>query len=248
MKRVCLLTGASGSLGTAFIERYATKYRIIAVHHANPVHFATTGQRFVDPLAPTEPVAANADAVYAIRADLCQIEDVDRLMEEVIANFDNIDLLINAAALRRWSALVAPGAVDVTEQVLRTNVVAPLRLSVAIAQRLWQADPADNERKRRNIINVSSSAGLFVYPDLGQAVYATSKAALNHLTYHLASELWNIGIRVNAVAPDSFPTRVSMERVLETIIDLDSGAQTGQVIPLLGESDLEGQHGSVARP
>ena len=46
MKRVCLLTGASGSLGTAFIERYAATYRIVAVHHRSPVQFATADQRF----------------------------------------------------------------------------------------------------------------------------------------------------------------------------------------------------------
>ena len=52
-----------------------------------------------------------------------------------------------------------------------------------------------------------------MYPDLGQALYASSKAALNHLTYHLASELWDIGVRVNAVAPDTFPGRVSIDDI-----------------------------------
>src|SRR5206468_2900780 len=136
------------------------------------------------------------------------------------------------------SALLAPGAVDEADQVIRTNVIAPLRLSVAIAHRLWQDAPTQNQRRRRNIVNISSSAGMFVYPDLGQGAYAMSKAALNHLTYHLASEFWNIGVRVNAVAPDSFPGRVSTAEVLETIADLDASDQTGQVIPLLGPREV----------
>jgi NAD(P)-dependent dehydrogenase (short-subunit alcohol dehydrogenase family) len=236
MTRVCLLTGASGSLGTAFIERFAASYRIIAVHHRTPVHFATADQRFVDPLAPSVPVAANAHPVHAIGADLCQAADVDRLVAEVADRFGNVDLIVNAAAIRAWSALLEPNAIDDAEQVLRTNVVAPLRVCLTIARRFWRDDPAANQRANRNVINVSSSAGLFVYPDLGQAAYAASKAALNHLTYHLASELWHIGVRVNAVAPDSFPGRVRTQAVLDAIVALDAGEQTGEVMPLLGES------------
>jgi NAD(P)-dependent dehydrogenase (short-subunit alcohol dehydrogenase family) len=233
--RVCLLTGASGALGTAFIERFAPQYRIIAVHHRTPVHFATADQRFVDPLAPSAPVAANTHAVHAIGADLCQAADVDRLVAEVAERFGHVDLVVNGAAIRAWSSLLASGAVENTEQVLRTNVVAPLRVSLTIARRFWEVDPAANERANRNIVNVSSSAGLFVYPDLGQAAYAASKAALNHLTYHLASELWPLGVRVNAIAPDSFPGRVSTSAVLDTIAALDASTQTGEVVQLLGE-------------
>lgn len=40
MTRVCLLTGASGPLGTALIERYADRYQIVAVHHRRPLYFA----------------------------------------------------------------------------------------------------------------------------------------------------------------------------------------------------------------
>jgi NAD(P)-dependent dehydrogenase (short-subunit alcohol dehydrogenase family) len=237
MTRVCLLTGASGSLGTAFIERYAASYRIVAVHHRTPVQFATADQRFVDPLAPLAPVAANAYAVHAISADLCLAADVDRLVTEVADRFGTVDLVVNAAAIRAWSALLEPDAIDNAEQVLRTNVVAPLRVCMAVARRFWQADPAANARARHNVVNVSSSAGLFVYPDLGQAAYAASKAALNHLTYHLASELWHIGVRVNAVAPDSFPGRVRTEAVLDAIAALDAGEQTGEVVTLLGEQE-----------
>lgn len=57
-------------------------------------------------------------------------------------------------------------------------------------------------RSNRNVVNLSSTAGLFVYPDLGQSVYAASKAALNHLTYHLASDF--CGFCVGALPPPLF--------------------------------------------
>lgn len=236
MKRVCMLTGASGPLGTAFIERYADRYQIIAVHNRNPIQFATQQQVFVDPLFPSLETAANNHAVYSVRADISKQDEIERLICEVIALFGRIDLLINGAAMRKWSHLLAPGALDTVEMQMNVNILAPVRLAVDLARAFWCLDPDTNVRFNRNIINISSTAGLFVYPDLGQALYAMSKAALNHITYHLATDFWDIGIRVNAVAPDTFPGRVSIEEVLDAIITLDSSKQTGQVLPLYHES------------
>ena len=234
MKRTCLLTGASGYFGKAFMERYAPRYKIIAVHNANVVQFAARDQELVDPLAPSREIAANQHPVYPMQADLGQPSSVDRLVDDVATQFGNIDLLINAAAMRAWSPALAPEATDVLEDVFRINLLAPFRLAVTVARRLWQSSPAANQKRNRNIINISSSAGLYVYPDLGQSLYGASKAGLNHLTYHLASEFWNLGVRVNAVAPNTFPGRVATAEVLEAVIKLDGSEQTGQVVPLLG--------------
>lgn len=236
MKRVCMLTGASGPLGTAFIEHYADRYQIIAVHNRNPIQFATQEQVFVDPLFPSSGIAANDHAVYSVRANISKQDEIEYLIREVIARFGRIDLLINGAALRAWSHLLAPGALDTAEAQMSVNLLAPVRLAVALARAFWCLDPDTNVRFNRNIINISSTAGLFVYPDLGQALYAMSKAALNHLTYHIATDFWDIGIRVNAVAPDTFPGRVSTEEVLDAIISLDTSKLTGKVLPLYHES------------
>jgi NAD(P)-dependent dehydrogenase (short-subunit alcohol dehydrogenase family) len=232
MKRVCLLTGASGLLGTAFLERYAERYHVIAVHHRNPIQFATQQQQFIDPLAPQREMAVNAHAVHAIQADIALPLQIDRLIDEVVERCGQVDLLLNVAALRGWANLLDPHALDGVDRLMDVNVLAPLRLCVGLARRLWIADPDDNVRANRNIINLSSTAGLFVYPDYGQSMYAMSKAALNHLTYHLASEFWHIGIRVNGIAPDTFPGRVPTDAVLDEIIALDSSDRTGQVVPL----------------
>jgi NAD(P)-dependent dehydrogenase (short-subunit alcohol dehydrogenase family) len=238
VNRVCLLTGGSGLLGGAFIERYAARYRIVAVHHRSAIPFATQEQQFVDPLFPSREIDANRNAVYAIRADIASFDEIDRVVSEALSRFRRVDLLINGAAVRSWSPLLAAGALDTAETSWQVNVLAPLRFSVALAQRFWCFEPSENLRFNRNIVNISSTAGLFVYPDLGQALYGTSKAALNHLTYHLASELWDIGIRANAVAPDTFPGRVSKESVLDTIVRLDDSEQTGHIVRLCQESPV----------
>jgi NAD(P)-dependent dehydrogenase (short-subunit alcohol dehydrogenase family) len=230
MKRVCLLTGASGLLGNAFIERYASEYEIVAVYHRNAVRFATQDQEFVDPLDPERKIEANNHAVYAIRADLTKPLEVDRLIGEVAGQFGNIDLVINGAVMRSYTPLLKPGLIDCAEALFQINLHAPLRLSAGLAQTIWRSDPEANIRRNRNIINISSTAGLFVYPDVGQALYASSKAAMNHLTYHMASEFWDIGVRVNAIAPNTFPGIVPIERVLEAIVAFDAGGETGEVL------------------
>ena len=123
----------------------------------------------------------------------------------------------------------APYALADAEQTMNINVLAPIRLAVGFARLYWCFHPKENVKFRRNVINVSSTAGLYVYPDLGQALYATSKAALNQATYHLASELWDIGIRVNVVAPNSFPDIVPVESVLDQIAAFDNSEETGRI-------------------
>jgi NAD(P)-dependent dehydrogenase (short-subunit alcohol dehydrogenase family) len=230
MKRVCLLTGASGTLGTAFIEQCAERYHVVAVHHGTPVSWATQDQDFVDPLCPTAAVVANSHRVHAIVADLREAEAIDRTIQETLDRFGQIDLLVNGAAVRCWSSLLDRGAIEGANDLLQVNVLAPLRFALRVAHASWCRDPEGNISANRNIVNVSSTAGLFVYPDLGQALYGTSKAALNHLTYHMASEFWDIGVRVNAVAPDTFPGRVATDDVVESIVNLDGSQMTGQVL------------------
>jgi len=231
-RRVCLLTGASGHFGSAFIERYAGHYQIVAVHHRGEIRFATQEQRFFDPLDPPLAVSRNEHAVHAIRADLTTDGGIEETVREVVEVCGGVDLVIHAAAVRAFGSILQPRTTEEYRHVFDVNLIAPLRLSVALANALWHHDPEENARRRRNIVNVSSTAGLFVYEDLGQALYGTSKAALNHLTYHLASELWTLGVRVNAIAPDTFPGRVTTEEVLDAVIALDESEETGQVIPL----------------
>lgn len=232
LSRVCLLTGASGLLGTAFIEAFAGRYEIAAVHHDHAVDFATQDQRFVDPLKPSGDVALNRRAVHAIRADLSDPAGIGSIVTDALDRFGRIDVLVNAAAVRAWSHVLAHDALERADEAFRVNVLAPLRLCAALAHAFWCSDLDGNLCANRNVVNVSSTAGLFVYPDLGQALYSTSKAALNQLTYHLASDLWDIGVRVNAVAPDTFPGRVPTDDVLDAIAALDASDQTGQIVPV----------------
>jgi NAD(P)-dependent dehydrogenase (short-subunit alcohol dehydrogenase family) len=229
LARVCLLTGASGPLGTAFIERYAGRYQIVAVHHRRPVFFAAQHQEFINPLDELGSwCEENALKVHTIRADIARSDAVEQIVHEKLDRSGRVDMLINAAAVRHFSALVDAPDAD-ADEVFGLNVLAPLRLSVALARAFWRTDVAANQKFNRNILNVGSTAGLYVYRGSGQALYAASKAALHQLTYHLASEFRELGVRVNAIAPNTFPHYVTTEEVLDAMVYFDASAETGQV-------------------
>ncbi len=232
-KRVCLLTGAGGRLGTAFCRLHADKYHIVGVYRTRPPEVASQQQRFVDPLRPRADAPENEHPIFAVRADLTDERDMARVVELALARFDRIDLLVNAAA-----HIVCAPMVD-SDRLLRSlpaqlhvNVAVPLQLAALVARVFWRGREAENVEFNRNVVNVSSVSGLHVYAGAGQSVYAASKAALNHLTRHMADEFQSFGVRVNATAPTSFPRIVSTESVAQTIVRLDAGPLNGQILVL----------------
>jgi NAD(P)-dependent dehydrogenase (short-subunit alcohol dehydrogenase family) len=226
-KRVCLLTGASGRLGSAFCGAYSQKYRIAAVYRAHPPQPWTTGSESLP-----------ADDVYSIRADLAEADAARRVVRATLTRFGSIDLLVNAAAISCWAPIVGRESVLArVEDMLALNAVAPLRMAAAVADLCWRGSGGGNGAGNRNVVNVSSTAGVYVYPGFGQSGYAASKAALNMLTCHLADEFAAFGVRANALAPNSFPSHVPTERVASAIVRLDESDLTGQILVLDGDHE-----------
>ncbi len=234
-KRVCLITGAGGLLGNAFCQRYAGDYEIIAVCRSRAPGVPSQLERYVDPLAPDADLPENAASVYTIVGDLNSPHDVERIVEVALARFGKVDLLVNNAA---YTARYHPTMVDDEsalanlEEHLRTNVVAPFRLTMRLAQLFWRHRAEENRAANRNVVNVSSTAGLHVYPHTGQGGYATSKSALNTLTGHMAAEFDQFGVRANALLPNTFPDIVTTESVVEAIVRLDNETATGAALVL----------------
>jgi len=229
---VCLLTGASGTLGTALCARMTSSHRIAGVHLDREIRADTQHAWAVDPLAePTDPHKPPDHAVFAIRADLRERADVDRVVELTLARFGHIDVVINAAGLAVWGEVLASqDLVARAHEQLTVNVLAPLWMVAAIVDRSWRHQPNENRRRNRSVVNVSSTAGVWVHRGRGQSVYAASKSAQNTLSLHLADELATIGVRVNSVAPDSFPEAVPTELVASAIAQLADARESGQLI------------------
>lgn len=242
LKRVCLLTGAGGRLGSAFCECYADKYDIVAVYRGRHPDVPSQLQKLVDPLEPSGRVAANDDAVFAVQADLLEAGQARRVVELALARFNRVDLLVNAAAdVAFYGSLVdVERLMPAFRSQLELNALAPVRLAAELYRQSWRHSPDENRALRRHVLNVSSTSGLRIYGGYGQGMYSASKAALNYLTCHMAEEYAAFGVRANAIAPASFPAAVPTERVLEVMVRMDEGEENGQVLEL----DAEGERGA----
>ncbi|WP_433660614.1 SDR family NAD(P)-dependent oxidoreductase [Nocardia sp. CA-128927] len=248
-RRVCLITGAGGTLGNVFCRSYYTEYDIVAVCRTQTPAVPSQLEWFVDPLEPKKAVPENDSRVFVIRADLTAPGEVERVVDLALAKFGKVDLLVNNAAhvqLQPRGIVDGDAAMEQFDPHFSLNVGVPLRLSARLAQRFWLHAGAENRAANRNIVNVSSISGSEVYP--GQTLYSASKAALNQLTRNIADEFGEFGVRANAIAPTTFPALVSTEQVAQAIVELDAADFTGGVFGVGVEPSPAdgGRHAQVA--
>ncbi|WP_227979092.1 SDR family NAD(P)-dependent oxidoreductase [Nocardia spumae] len=230
-RRVCLLTGAGGRLGDAFCRAYYNSYDIVAVCRNRVPAAPSQDEWFIDPLEPWNPVPENDSRIFVVRADLSRPGEADRVVDIALAKYGAVDLLVNNAAqmtLHPNGLVDGEVALDGLAPAFTMNVEVPLRLATRLAQRCWLHRGDENRARNRNIVNVSSLSGSRVYTG-GQAIYAASKAALDHLTRHIAVEFAEFGVRANGIAPTAFPALVPTEVVAAAIAELDSGYLNGGI-------------------
>lgn len=231
MTRVCLLTGAGGLLGNAFCRSLARQYSIVAVYRSFPPLVTTQEAELFDPVAPRRTVRESEHPVFAVEADLTQPAEAGRVAELALTRFGQVDLLVNAAAeVRSRSSTTDPDAIEDWERHLRINTLIPVRLAAVLAREFWRTAASVNRRNNRNVVNISSTAGLGAGPDPARAFYGASKAALNMLTIQMAAEYRPLGVRVNALAPTTFPEVLPTGQVVRAVRHLDEGQMSGRIL------------------
>jgi NAD(P)-dependent dehydrogenase (short-subunit alcohol dehydrogenase family) len=144
-----------------------------------------------------------------VHASVCDLEDetaITRMIDETVANFGRIDVLVNNAAFMWMFDPFAIGAED-WGRMMQVNVRAPY---VAISR----VAPYMIRQKSGSIINITAKAGEFVSRGDrlhdGTVLYAITKAALNRLTFFMAEELKPHGIAVNALSPGVVATDTAL--------------------------------------
>jgi NAD(P)-dependent dehydrogenase (short-subunit alcohol dehydrogenase family) len=233
-RRVCLLTGAGGRLGVDFCRRYARHYDIVAVVRKRAPPVPTQHRVLVDPLAPAgPPPAANAHPVYTITSDLRDDASLERVVEVALARHDRVDLLVNAAVhVTRERLISVRERPEMLDEHFHLNASVPIRLAAIVARGCWLDRADENRARNRNVVNVSSMAGLGFVPGVGLAAYSASKAALNFLSCHLAEEFRGLGVRVNTLAPTTFPDLIPTSSVSDQVVAFDRGRLTGRIAEL----------------
>ena len=180
--KVALITGASGGIGSATARRLAAAGASIAIHYHSGTDAAT---RLRDELT------ASGAACALFQADLAAPDSAKKLVDDVIAHFGHLDILINNAGMLA-DATLSFMSDQQWQGCLDINLSAPFRLMRAAAM------PMARQRWGR-IVNMSSDAGRM--GSANRSNYAAAKEGLVGLTRSAARELAGLGIRVNAVSP-----------------------------------------------
>ena len=182
MKTV-LITGGATGIGSFIVEEFAKEnYNIIFTYNnnfdlANKLEEKITSKYNVK--------------CMTIKCDLKNEEEINKMIRLVYSNFNNIDVLVNNAALELTNNFEEKTKEDFLN-VLNINLVGPFLLSRIIGDKMF-------ENKTGKIINISSNNALDKY-DPSTLEYDASKAALISLTHNLALK-YAPYVNVNAVAP-----------------------------------------------
>lgn len=193
--RIAIVTGGSRGLG-----------KEIAIGLGEAGAKVTITARREEWLMPTcEELKGLGIECLAIRTDIAKVEGVERLVAETLQRWGRIDILVNNAGIT-WGAPPEDMPLDKWDTVLDVNAKGTLICSQEIGKEMIKQGGG-------NIINVASTTGLLaVDPTVMQAIgYQASKAAIIILTKQLALEWAKYNIRVNAIAPFFFTTRMTKD-------------------------------------
>jgi 3-oxoacyl-[acyl-carrier protein] reductase len=184
--QVALVTGASRGIGRAIAVG-------LAACGASVAGVARTLDALQGTLQAIREAGGTAEG-YA--ADVAKAEDVQRVVEEVEAKFQRIQILVNNAGITR-DGLVLRMDDSAWQDVIDTNLKGTFLFCRAVGACMIRA-------RYGRIINISSVSGLMGNP--GQANYSASKAGIIGFSKTVARELAARNITVNVVAPGFITT------------------------------------------
>jgi len=190
--KVALVTGGSRGLGLQIAQglgemgaRVAISARKAAELEEAKAHLAKQG----------------IEALTVVN-DLSKPEQVPTLVEAVVKHYGGIHILVNNAGTS-WGAPAEDYPLEAWNKVMTLNATSVFVLSQAAANRCFIPNRAGN------IIVVASVAALRIGMKMKALPYYASKAAALHMVRALASEWGPYGIRVNAICPGFFPSKMA---------------------------------------
>jgi NAD(P)-dependent dehydrogenase (short-subunit alcohol dehydrogenase family) len=218
--RVAIVTGGSRGLGQEMAEGLAEAGARLMLC-----------ARREEWLAPAvEGMRARGFTVESALCDVAKPHDVQAVVDQTVKTFGKVDILINNAGVS-WGARPEAMPLDKWHKVIETNLTGTFLFSQAAGRDMLT-------RRWGRIVNVASVAGLHGSVAGPQyAGYAASKAGLMGLTRELAASWGRDGIRVNAIAPGFFHSRLA-----DPAIPLaEPGIQQFSPIPRVGAAgELKG--------
>lgn len=188
--QVAIITGASRGIGQAIARRLAALGPLVIL--------CARHREGLDRLA--QELQAQGCRAEASPLDLTQPSQVEALAQSVRNRYGRCDILVNNAGISQMGPPLHQLHLEDWDRLMAVNLRGPFLMIRAFA-------PLMIDRKNGHIINISSLAGH--NPLKNGAAYSASKWGLNGLTYSVAEELRDHGIRVSVIAPGSVNTAFS---------------------------------------
>jgi len=230
--KTALVTGANKGIGREIARRLAGLDMTVLVGARD----RRRGEAAVDGLrenlrrgSPPRVPPTNSRDVHLVVLDVADEQSVARAAAEVAERFGKLDILVNNAGISLGAGSPSSQGLEAMRHIFATNVFGPIAVTHGFLPLLEKVPAA-------RIVNVSSSVGslgLATNPDSriaqlgGLFGYAASKTALNAFTLHLANELRDKRIKVNAACPGYVATDLnrhtgprSVEQGAEIIVRL----------------------------
>ena len=183
--KTALITGASRGIGKAIAIRYAKEGCNVAFSDlVRNEAMEETEKELLSYGVQAKGYASNA----------ASFESSNELVQNVVADFGRIDILVNNAALWRYKSSFVDTPTDEWRKFLDINIMGTVYFTKAVLPKML-------EKNYGRIINVASVAG--VYGNANMVHYSATKGAVISMTKGLAKEVADKGITVNAVSPGS---------------------------------------------
>jgi len=206
MKKTAIVTGASRGIGRAVAKRLAQDGFGVVVNYLSN---ASEADQVVSEI---QRIGGNA---IAVKADVANQADVERLFEETMKKFGSVDVVVHNSGIMPLSP-IGKSDVELFDKVISTNLRGTFLVLAQAAQHLAAGG---------RIIAFSSSVLAKSFPSYGP--YIASKAGAEGLVHVLANELRGRNITVNAVAPGPVATELFLKGKAEEQI-----AQIANMAPL----------------
>jgi 3-oxoacyl-[acyl-carrier protein] reductase len=197
--KTALVTGAGRGIGRALAARLASLGAAITINDLDAGAVEETAGH----------IRGAGGRVHAVPGDLTNPAMPQRLVDETIAAFGGLDIIVNNAGYT-WDNVVQKTSDEQFQAMLDIHLVAPfrvLRAASAFIRETAKRETAEGQRVMRKVVNITSISGLDGNP--GQIGYASGKAGVVGMTKTMAKEWGRYNVNVNAVGFGLIETRLT---------------------------------------
>ena len=227
MSKVAFITGATRGIGRAIALELAKEGYNIALNYRTENEALETLKKEISELGVE---------CYPLQGDVSKAEDSERMTKEIIEHFEQIDVLVNNAGIRK-DKLIQRMKEEEFKDVINVNLVGTFNITKNVIKYM-------TKKRYGKIINISSVVG--ISGNAGQSNYAASKAGIIGFTKSIAKELASRNITANAVAPGFIQTDMTnvlkdeIKEAIESTIPLKrlgTAEDVAKVVKFLASDD-----------